>query len=326
MFKADHIHGSRLSRTGLAIMVLLLCFCPDTEARDKKTVFVIKSRVIRPYEEAYSGFRKELSARAFALTYLEHDLQKFSDDLGALIKEVDRSEANIVLVIGTEAAVFARRSIKTRPVVFTMLLNPVENGIVDSFQRPGGNITGVSLNISLQKQFSMLKKIVPRIDKVGMLYDVVNRRGFADEAIRAAEKSGLKLISKPVYDESEISPKLDEVLAEADCLWAEVDPMIYNSSTARNIILSTLRADLPFMAFSENFVRAGALMALKCDYHDIGRQSAEIAVDILENQKTHNIPVKRPRKTHLVINVRTAEIIGVDIPAEHLEEAVVYGR
>ncbi|MGB2601496.1 MAG: ABC transporter substrate-binding protein [Candidatus Omnitrophota bacterium] len=308
-------------------MLFLGTICSEAVlAAEQQTICVIKSRSIQPYREAYSGFQKELSDEVYNVIYKEYDFQKFVEKTAELVKEIDESKANLVFVIGTEAAVFARKSIKDIPVVFTMVLNPVESGIVDSLRRPGGNISGVCLNIPIEVQFKVLKRVIPRAKKVGMLYDKRTKSEIVREAELAAAKAGLKLISKPIYAKNEISPMLDKIFKEADCLWASVDPMIYNSATARHIILSTLKEKIPFMAFSEHFVKAGALMALECDYYDIGQQTAKVAVELLKGVLPHDMSIKLPRKTKLVINVKTAENIGINIPQNLLDGAIVYGK
>jgi putative ABC transport system substrate-binding protein len=308
-------------------MLFLGTICSEIVlAAEKQTICVIKSRSIQPYREAYSGFQEALSEEVYNVIYKEYDFQKFIKKTPNLLKDIDDSKAKLVLVIGTEAAVFARKSIKDIPVVFTMVLNPVESDIVDSLKRPGGNISGVCLNIPIEVQFTVLKKVVPRVKKVGMLYDKSTKSQIARDANLAAAKIGLTLVSKPIYDETEISPTLNNIFKEADCLWAGVDTKIYNSATANHIILSTLKQKVPFMAFSEHFVKAGALMALECDYYDIGKQTAKVAVELLKGGNPHDMPIKLPRKTKLVINMKTAETIGVNISLDLLEGAVIYGK
>jgi putative ABC transport system substrate-binding protein len=302
-------------------------FCEDTLAAEGHKIFVIKSRDITPYKRAYSGFKDAIENRVYNAVYKEYNFQKFEDKTVDLLKILDEEKADIVLAVGTEAAVFARRSIKNVPVVFTMVLSPVESGIVDSLKRPGGNITGVCLNIPIEAQFKVLKRMIPRIKRIGMLYDKATKSDIEREANVAAARIGVKLVSKPIYSETEISNKLNEVFREADCLWAGVDPKIYNTATAQHIILSTLNNRIPFMAFSAQFVKAGALMALECDYYDIGQQAGEITAEMLmRGIRPHNMPIRLPRKTKLVVNMKTAQNNGVDIPRELLEGAVVYGR
>ena len=309
------------------IPLFMVIFCGDVLAAEEHKIFVIKSRDIPPYKDAYSGFREAMESRVYNAVYKEHNLQKFANRTADLVKILDEEKASIVLAIGTEAAVFARRSIKEIPVVFTMVLNPVESGIVDSLKRPGGNITGVCLNIPVEVQFKVLKKIVPHVKSIGMLYDKATKSQVEREARIAAARTGVKLVAKPIYSEAEISSGLDEVFRESDCLWAGVDPKIYNPATARHIILSTLRNKIPFMAFSAQFVKAGALIALECDYYDIGQQTAEMTAEMLtRSTRPHNMPVSLPRKTKLVVNMKTARNVDVDIPGDLLGGAVVYGR
>ena len=116
---------------------------------------------------------------------------------------------------------------------------------------------------------------------------------------------------------------LKEIIKEADLLWAGVDPLVYNVKSSQYILLRTLREKVPFIAYSSLYVKAGALAAFECDYDDIGRQTARVAIEVIADKKAGSLPVAFPEKRRLIINKNTAKIIGVRIPRKVLEEAEV---
>jgi putative ABC transport system substrate-binding protein len=315
-----------LLKSFLGAVFFILLLADTSFCREARTVHVLFSRSLRPYHEALKGFKEGVRAQGYDVQYREDDISKLAGGEPKLIREINDSKPDAVLAIGTEAALLARDNVKETPVIFTMVLSPLESGVADSVERPGENITGVSLDIPIEEQFDVLKRVLPGIRKVGMLYDVDTKRKMAREASTAAAREGLTIIAKGIRSRTEISQGLDEVLVDADCLWGGVDPMIYNPSTASQIILTTIKKHVPFMAFSANFVRAGALMALECDYFEIGRQTAEVAANIFKGRKPSSIPVGSPKKTILVINMSTARNIGVSIPADLLKDAVILGE
>jgi putative ABC transport system substrate-binding protein len=292
---------------------------------EEKVIAVLISRPIRPYNDALAGFKEGLGSSKYKPVYEEFNFKKFEKNTQELTSSIKELKPDLIYTIGSEASLFAKKNLLNTPVVFSMVLDPAGNNLVRSLDRPGGNITGVALDISIVDQFREFKKAVPGITRIGMLYDARTKTAMEARARRAAKQAGLRLLSHAVRSEKDISAKLDQVLAEADCLWAGIDPLIYNKITLDHIILATLKNKIPFMAFSSPSVKAGALLALECDYYDIGNQSADIVMEVFKGQDPGSISVGLPRTTRLAINQRTAQIIGVNIPVGILRKATVYG-
>lgn len=287
-------------------------------AQDQDKIVILRSQDISPYNSAVYGFKDEMD-RTFTVSYQEYQLEDYADREDSLMTEIENDRPTLIFAVGTEAAMLAKNNIRDIPVIFSMVLNPVESGVVKSVRHPDDNITGISLKISIEKQFRKIKEIFPNVHKIGMLYDAKNMVGLKKEAESAAENLDLTLVAKAVNSTGEVDDALNEVINEADILWAGVDKLIYNPQSAQHILLATLRNKIPFMAFSSNYVNAGALMALECDYVDIGRQSADLAIKVLNGEKASEIPVVSPRMTRLVINEKTAQLIGVKIPKVTLQ-------
>ncbi len=318
--------GPFLIKSLLGAALILSLFAEMSFCAEARTVYILLSRALKPYGQAIDGFKEGIRRLGYDVKYFESDIGKTPGREADIVRKINGSGPDIVLAVGTEAAFLAKDSIEDIPVLFTMVLDPLESGIVDSTERPGENITGVSLDIPIDEQFDILKRVLPGVRKIGILYDADTKRKIAREANIAAGRKGLTVIARGIGSMTEISSSLDEVLAGADCLWAGVDPMVYNSSTASQIILTTIRKKVPFMAFSANFVKAGALMAMECDYFDVGKQTAEIAAGIFKGRKPSSIPVGSPKTTVLAVNTGTARNIGVSIPASLLRAAVIFGE
>jgi len=304
-----------------ALAFLHAALVPTVFSDEPLKVAVIRSKVIKPYNDALLGFMDELwsSGRKIAPGY--YDLEEVEGEGKELADIIKDENPDLVFALGTQAALFARNNLSDFPIIFSMVLNPVESGIAESLQVPGENITGVCLNIPVELQFKKIKEIIPDIKRIGYLYDARKKFDTNKEARQAANKLGLQLISRPIYSRKDVPQELSVLIREADCLWSEIDPLVYSPQSARHIIMETLKARLPFMAFSFPYVKAGALLALECNYYDIGKQSAQTAIKILEGRKPGSIPVALPRETRLAINRRTARTIGLTIPEKSLAKA-----
>jgi putative ABC transport system substrate-binding protein len=218
-----------------------------------------------------------------------------------------------MLVLGTDAAVFAKKSMANIPSVFAMVVNPRDSGLIDEQGKSCENMAGVSLDVPIERQFSFMKEIVPKLKTVGMLYDAESKEWLKNEAQKAADAMGLTLKAvavKPPYD---VESAINNDLKGVDVLWASIDPKIYNANTAKSVLLSTLRMKLPFMAFTSKYVKAGALVALECDYIGVGRQAADIARSVIEGKRPGEIGVLAPVAIETAVNTRTAQLIKLDL-------------
>jgi putative tryptophan/tyrosine transport system substrate-binding protein len=295
-------------------------FASTSSAREP-VIAVITSRQIKPYQDALSGFEGEFKSNEYKISEYRYDLEQSRSKEPGLIKEINNLKPALIFVIGTEASEFAKDNFKDSSIIFSMVLNPVKNGIVKSLTDPGNNMTGVALDISPETQFRKLKEMLPKINRIGVIYDRKEKTWIKDIEL-AAKSINLSVVGKPIDSASDIPAMLDEISQEADCLWAQVDPQIYNAQSSQYILLNLLRNKKPLMAFSSQYVKAGALLALECDYNDIGRESAKMAIKVLNGENAGTTPVGFPVKINLVINRRIAQVIGIEIPAKLLEEAI----
>ena len=300
----------------IGLIILLSGFITPSFAEDK-SIAIIFSRNIVPYQQAITGFKEVLSDKGYEVSLKIYDLQESASQ--EIVREILLLSPDLVVAVGTEAGIFTKDQIKNPPIVFSMVLDPVESGLVSALENQAENMTGVYLKIGMEEQFKKLKEMVPDLKTIGMLYDVKKMERMKQEALEVAQKLDLNLIAEAIYNPSEINRSLEYVLKNSDALWAGIDPLIYTPQSAQYIILETLRRKVPFMAFSSNYVQAGAFLALECDYTDIGRQTGELALSILEGQEARTLPIQKPRITKAIFNKNTAELIGIDVSVSSQE-------
>jgi len=286
----------------------------------KKAVAIILTKSLKPYNEALLGFKEELSRSGLELSFYEFDLDAAKDNLDELINKISGLNPDLIFSIGTESTLFAKINLGKFPLVFSMVLDPIKNGIIESFAAPGKNITGVSLDVPIEAQFRKLKEALPGVRRVGVLYEVGNQK-LLKEVNAAAQKTGFSIVAKPVRSEAEVPQMIEVLTKEADTVWAQPDALIYNVNSASHIILTLIKSKVPFMAFSFSYVKAGALMAMESDYDSIGKQSARIAKEVLAGKSPELIPVEAPENVSLAVNQRIADLIGVKITANILKES-----
>ncbi|MBI4488104.1 MAG: ABC transporter substrate-binding protein [Deltaproteobacteria bacterium] len=231
---------------------------------------------------------------------------------------------SLIFTTGTRATQAAKAATSEIPIVFRHPADPVALGFVKSMKRPGGNLTGVAA-LSLQmtpKRFEILKEIFPKVRRVLILFDSNNR--FSHEnftfAQKAAAKLGLQVADYPVKSAEELKSSISSIQkTEGDALFHLPDDLVEGQT---NFIFETMRKKgLPTMSYEEIWVTKGALAGYGPNYFQMGRQAARLIDRILKGQKPQDLPVEQANKFDLVINLRTANVIGVPIPPEVLKKA-----
>lgn len=248
---------------------------------------------------------------AFHEFLLERDPQL----LAGQMDQIKALQPALIVTVGSMATEVISGKITDRPIVFSAVLNPETSGFVESLARPGKNITGASLDIPFNVQFTYFKQVIGSIKKIGVLY-TSETANLIPPAKALAKAEGLELVAVEVQSEKDIPAAMDMLNGQVDGIWSVADAQIFTQRSTKFILLNTLRNAKPFMGFSRNLVESGALFALDFDYKDIGRQSGEIALRVLGGQSASSIPVAVPRIMWFHYNEKTAKHINVTIPEE----------
>ncbi|MBI3326658.1 MAG: ABC transporter substrate-binding protein [Nitrospinae bacterium] len=194
--------------------------------------------------------------------------------------------------------------------------NPVERGLVTSFARPGGNVTGVTHSPGpgfASKRLEMLKEAAPQIARVGVFWDstLVTEMG---EIQTAAQALGMTVLSADVPDQE--PGKFDPAFAmltqeRADALYVF---SIYREAHGKRLVEFANAHRLPTMFGDRRFVEAGGLMSYSTDWSHLRRRAATYVHKILHGAKPGDLPVEQPMRFELVINLKTAQALGITIP------------
>jgi putative tryptophan/tyrosine transport system substrate-binding protein len=247
-----------------------------------------------------------------------------AERLPDLAAELVGLKVDLIITSSTPSVWAIQKASTTIPIVFTVISHPVENGIVASFARPGGNVTGLTiLTEELSgKRLELLKETVSNVTRVAALSDLTNPTQPLEwkEILTAARGLGLKLQSLGVRSSSDFDSAFEAALRErAQALITLPQPLI---NAHRNRILEfAAKNKLPAMYPLADYVGAGGLMSYAPVYTDLFRRAATYADKILKGTKPADIPVEQPTKFELVINLKTAKQIGLTIPPNVLARA-----
>jgi putative ABC transport system substrate-binding protein len=237
------------------------------------------------------------------------------DRLKTLASDMVRRQVNVIAATSTPAALATKAITSTIPIVFTTGADPVELGLVASLNRPGGNVTGVSflVNELTSKQLEMLHTMIPKASLFGFLVnpDVAYATSQAKDAQDAARALGLQLLVLNAKTESEIDTAFRTLVQQkAGGLVTISEPFL--NSRRNQIVELAARHSLPALYPVRDYVASGGLVSYGTSiidaYHEVGVYTGRI----LKGEKPADLPVVRPTKLELVINLKTAKALGLE--------------
>jgi putative tryptophan/tyrosine transport system substrate-binding protein len=236
----------------------------------------------------------------------------------ALVADLMHRQVSVIFVNTTGLARMAKEATRTIPVVFLAGGNPVEFGVVASLNRPGGNVTGVALLATelMGKRLELLHKLVPGTGPIGFFVRPAGQYTEAEtrDLPSAARTLGIKVTVFNIADDGDLQrgfAKLVEQKARALLLSANV---VFDSQVRNQIILLAARDRVPTMFNASSSAVAGALASYGPDFLGAYQQAGNYAGRILKGDKPGDLPVLQPTKLELVFNLKTAKMLGLEVP------------
>jgi putative ABC transport system substrate-binding protein len=239
-------------------------------------------------------------------------------------RNLEQEKVNLIYTTQTSVTIAAKRATADIPIVFSAAADPVVLGLVESFAKPGGRLTGVYNRVIdlTAKRLEILKEIVPKLRRIVTFYDP--RSPVAIESSKLAreiaQRLGVEFIERHVASVEELQAGIRALRAgEVDAFFVVSDPMV---SLQAQLIIDTARVKrLPTMFDLKSSVIKGGLASYSVSFHEVGRLSAKYVQRILAGVKPKDLPVEGIDKIELVINLKTAKQIGLTIPPNVLARA-----
>jgi putative ABC transport system substrate-binding protein len=277
----------------------------------------------RPWTDAFVARLRELGwieGRTVAIEYRWTEGRP--ERVAEIAAEFVRRKVDVIVTNGPSVATL-KRATAIIPIVFAVAKDPVRGGLVTSLARPGGNVTGLSVQEidTAGKRIELLREVVPRVRRLAIMVDVdypsaVLEMGEFQAAARALD---LEVTPLEIRRGEDIAPAFEALGARADALYVSQDALTV--AYHARIITLALGARLPTMFGARNFVQAGALLSYGPNFPALFRRAAELVDKILRGAKPADIPVEEPTKFELVINLTTAKALGLTIPPTLLARA-----
>ena len=311
-----------------ALCALLFAPCDLAAAQKSKAYRIGVIHQGGPYRAVVDGFRsglRELGLEDGKKISLQISETKSDPKIiEEAAKAFERDKVNLIYAITTSAVVPVKNAASKTPIVFAVGSDPVVSGLVQSFAKPGGRLTGVQYSTTdlTAKRLEILKEILPRLNRVLILYNPNNRssREAAELSRAAAKQLHLQLIDRQAASVDELRQQLETIKPkQADAYFYISDAMV-NSHADLVIEMAQLKK-LPTMFSEQSAVAMGALASYGQNFREVGRLSAGYVQKIIAGAQPRDLRIETVDKLELVINLATAKQIGLTIPPNVLARA-----
>jgi len=223
---------------------------------------------------------------------------------------------DLIYAISTPSAQAAYNATKDIPLMITAVTDPVEAGLVKSFEEPGGNVSGTSDYISIDKNLELVKKFAPKAKTIGVLYNTseVNSKIQVDDLKKYAAKNNYTAVEKGVSASNEVNQAMSSLVGKIDVLYVPTDNLIVSSMPIVSKIANSNK--IPVLASEEGSVSSGALACQGIDYEKLGYKSGELAVKVLKGEDISNIPIATLNETQIIVNEETLKALSLNKPKD----------
>ena len=275
-------------------------------------------------DAAVRGFREGLAEKG--IRGVVYDAQNADGDIATAVSIAQKfgyEDLDLVFAVATPATQAVTRTVKTTPVVFAAVTDPLGAGIVSDLVAPTGNVTGVSNAQPVKPILQLVERLKPGARRIGLVYNPgeANSDFTARRVDAAAAQLGLTVVKAPVSTSAEVQAAAQSLVGRVDFI------AVISDNTAVSALEAVVKVceenAIPLLAGDTDSVRRGAAIGYAFDYEDLGRRAGHQAAAILTGTPVKEIPVEFSRDLKLSVNQRAAEKQGLIIPADVLAEATI---
>ena len=236
------------------------------------------------------------------------------------------NESDVIIAIATPAAQAVLSETTEIPIVFAAVTDPVDAGLVDSLEQPGGNVTGTSDEVSAEMIMNLAEEITPGFKTIGALYSSGEDNSASVIAgLKAyADAKGLKVVESAVTNSSEVQQAAQYLADKVDVVYSPIDNTVASAMAVATEIFNGQK--IPFYVSADSMVADGGLATYGIDYTVLGKETGAMVAQVLGGETPANIPVKKMSDMSVYINQNTADAIGVEFPQAVLDRAQVLGE
>ena len=313
-----------------AVLEIVLCLTTlalaAAPAEDKKIRVSVSQFVQHPALDALlRGFMEQLKKENMSVQYMVHIAAGDLNENQAIAERIAAENPDLVLAIATPSAQACFRAIKNIPILFSAVTDPVGAGLVESLEKPGERITGMTDMSPVDRQIAIILSLQPDLKRLGVLYNPREDNSASIVKIVKAEcqKRKISVTTAHALSKADVLSAAQKLVGQCEAVYVPTD----------NTVVSNLEAavrlfgdnGLPLYSADVDSVPRGALVALAIDYYKMGVQSARMARRILQGRAPATMPIETLEELTIQLNVKAAERMHIVFPVDLLQAAdVIY--
>ncbi|MDO9514616.1 MAG: ABC transporter substrate-binding protein [Syntrophales bacterium] len=230
-----------------------------------------------------------------------------------------RRDVDLIVSLGTGSSLAALKATEEKriPIVYSIVAEPKATGIIKDYDYSGKNITGVTMKIPVKEQFEVVKEVFPQPMRLGILYCTEMPQAIAagrEAAADAPEFGWTPLtVSFPKEDLPQLQDIVESLAEQVDAIYLPPDPVTSSPANRQTVIRVADEHKTPLIVAEGKFVEEGALMAVHCDFYDIGRQASGLIAQVLAGVDVRKIPSQKPVITRLSLNLKKAQQLNIKV-------------
>lgn len=242
-------------------------------------------------------------------------------NLKTICQKFANKKYDLIVAIATPSALAAAGETQDIPVLFSACTDPVGSGLVDNLDKPGKNVTGTSDAVSAEQIMNLAKRMTPDIKTIGALYNSgeANSISVINDLKEYAKVNGMEVVEATVTNSSEVQQAVLSLADKADAIFSPIDNTVASAMPVVTQVAN--KKKIPVYVGADSMVKDGGLATYGINYPVLGKETAYMAVEILNGKNAGDIPVRMMTEMDIYINKNTADAIGITIPADVLEEA-----
>jgi len=315
---------------GLFALVLVVS-CSDNKTQpgySRITRIGIISIVEHPFlEQAREGFKNTFREQGYiegkTVEYDYRNAYGKMENANTIASAFVGKKVDLIYGIATPTTQAVKEKTTSIPIVFAAVTDPVGAKLVQSLEKPGGNVTGVSDMIPVRYQLEVIKKVLPNLKKLGVPYNAgeSNSVSLLTEMRKHAPGMGIEIVEATASTSADVSQAVTSLAQKADAIYMPTDNTMGAAVTVISDICMKFKKPF-FSSENETIKNDGALAALSVDHYKLGQKAALMAIRILKDKaKAADMPVERLGEYDLEVNMRVAKKLGLSIPEKALTGA-----
>ena len=301
--------------------------CGGGEGADSEKVTIGITQIVEhpALDAARQGFIDAMTEAGYIegenVVYDFNNAQNDKSNALTIAQKFANDKVDLIFAIATPTAQAASQATSDIPILITAVTDPVAAGLVESMEAPGTNVTGTTDMNPIAEQLELIKAFVPDAKKVGVIYNAgeVNSEVQVKIAKEVASEIGLEIVEASVATSADVNQAAGSLVGRVEAIYVPTDNTVV--SALETVLQVAEENKIPVIAGEGDSVERGALATVGIDYYELGRQTAEMAIRVLNGENPAEMPVEKLKNMQLYVNKSAAKAMGVEIPEDILNEA-----